>query len=165
MQRKFAVLSACAALWAAPAFASVSSPNDIWFSWDAARVMALAGELGDTAEKIDDTPGAPPSVGITTPSGLKYIVEPTACDGSNCAGFELTAAFDANATTDQMNQFNLLRSFTKAYVDSGSTFLTRYEINDYGIPKGNIAADMTNFEAVAADFEEFLSTGKIGDGK
>jgi hypothetical protein len=165
MQRKIAVLAACAALWAGPALAEVTNANDIWFSWDAARIVALATELGDTAEQDTDTDGGPPYVGVTTASGLKYIIEPTACDHSNCAGFQLTAEFDTATTADQMNRFNLFRSFTKSYVDGSNTFITRYEINDYGIPKGNVAADMTNFEAVAATFADYLSTGKLDDGK
>ena len=156
-------LIAGASLWAAPALASVSNTNDIWFSWDANRVIALATEVGDTGTLIPGDNGDPPSVGIVTSSGLKYVIAPTACDQGTCYGFQLTAEFDGSVTAEQMNQFNLARSFTKAYVDEGNAYLTRYEINDYGIPKGNFAADMTNFEAVAATFETFLSTGQISD--
>ena len=156
-------LLAGAMLWAAPAPAEVSNTGEIWVSWDANRVIALATEVGDTGTLIPGDNSEPPSVGIVTSGGLKYVIEPTACNQGTCYGFQLTAEFDGSVTAEQMNQFNLARSFTKAYVDEGNAYLTRYEISDYGIPKGNFAADMTNFEAVAVTFETFLSSGQIND--
>ncbi len=150
-------------LWAVPAFAEVSNTSEMWFSWDANRVIALATEVGDTGSLVAGDDGDPSSVGIVTSSGLKYVISPTACVQGTCYGFQLIAEFDGSVTAEQMNEFNLDRSFTKSYVDEGNAYLTRYEVCDYGIPKGNFAADMTNFEAVAATFETYLSTGKIDD--
>ncbi|HXI87731.1 MAG TPA: YbjN domain-containing protein [Parvularculaceae bacterium] len=124
--------------------------------FDLASLAAIAQELGFQAETISNDDGSA-DLKITTPNG-PIFAHPTVCDGSTCVGLELYAFFGSasNVSLDQLNEFNK-RLFAKALTAGGSVILNRYEIADFGIPKGNVAANLTNFKAIANDFYDFLS--------
>ncbi len=94
-------------------------------------------------------------------SGLKFALVPAAClNGANsgCVGMNVIALFPEAPQRD-VNSFNYRYAFTSAGVNpsSGASYISRYVIADYGIPKGNIASNLYNFIAQAEMFQKVIT--------
>jgi hypothetical protein len=149
--------------WALPPqrrpFAELTTPNKVLPGFDVNQIAEIAGEIGYENTVVtwsDKTQG----VEIDTDAGTFYAT-PEVCKEGACYGLAISALFgpDTNVPLSAINYFNHHREFTKAYSHEGRLYLTRYEIADFGIPKGNIAHNMSNFVAIATDFADFLTTG------
>lgn len=160
----FLAAGAAAAIgWASGAAAQnsaqgLSDPRQIVPSFDVQSLASIANETGyQTAVMADDNGAA--YVKITAPEGVFYA-SPAACASGTCYGLDIYTFFgdDSSVSLETLNQFNQ-RSFTKALTIDHTVMLARYEIADYGIAKGNIAHNYTNFIALAQDFVDFLAGG------
>lgn len=99
---------------------------------------------------------------VTSPDGLKFVMVPTACQaGANqgCVGLNMIALFSGNADYRTVNSFNYRYAFSSAGIDdSGTAYIGRYEIADYGVPKGNLIVSMAVFLSQAGYFGDTLNT-------
>lgn len=112
-----------------------------------------------------------------TSSGLTYIVAnfggqlavnflPSAClsgGTSNCIGLNTIAYFtDASANPQTVAAFNQKYHFVSAGVtsDGAGAYISRYDIADYGIPRGNVESSLRNFTALALRFKDELSSAR-----
>lgn len=140
-----------------PALADLTMPKQLLPGFDSNQIVQIAEEIGLTASLIKGSGGAT-AAQIDTTSGTFYAI-PTVCRTSTCYGMELIADFGAGPEVPLkvLNYFNHYRVFTKAYLQDGHIFLSRYEIADFGIPKGNVASNLANFIDVAKDFDRFLA--------
>ena len=67
------------------------------------------------------------------------------------------SVFAGNADQRTVNSFNYRYAFASAGVNTeGNAFLLRYEIADYGTPRGNLAVSIVNYVALADMFNRTL---------
>lgn len=153
MKRAIGIVASAAILcaWPAPASAELTNSHQIWTTFTADELVGVAQELGSTASATNGPDG--PEVDITTSKGFQYSANPVACQSDgNCYGLIIQAAFaNANPAVDAnwLSDFNLKHVFTTAMLSGGEIILVRYEICDFGVAKGNVASDLTNFERSA----------------
>ncbi|NWG46055.1 MAG: hypothetical protein HXY25_05860 [Alphaproteobacteria bacterium] len=95
-------------------------------------------------------------------SNLVFVAEPMACYDGRCVGLMLSAQFRGDLVTPEaVRQYDLGQPFIKAVMVAENTALIgRYEIADFGIPRGNIRASVANFLAIAAYFPEFARSSQ-----
>lgn len=93
---------------------------------------------------------------------LTFLIEPTACRGPgqvNCVGMNMIALFEGKANSQTVYAFNDHYAFASSGLDpSGSAYISRYEIADYGMPRGNFATSVTVFAALAEQLRNDLFT-------
>ncbi|MEO0878372.1 MAG: YbjN domain-containing protein [Pseudomonadota bacterium] len=91
---------------------------------------------------------------------------PSAClnsGASNCVGLNTVAFFNNAAPNPQtVAAFNQKYAFVSAGVtsDQSGAYVSRYDIADYGIPRGNIESSLRNFMALALRFQDELSSAR-----
>lgn len=78
---------------------------------------------------------------------MQFVMFFTACNGSECAGMQSLMIFgETSANPQTVQAFNARYPFATAGIDQeGSAYISRYDIADYGIPRGNIASSLVNF--------------------
>ena len=112
-----------------------------------------------------------------TSNGLTFIVAnfggqlavnflPSAClnnGTSNCVGLNTVAFFNSASPNPQtVAAFNQKYAFVSAGVtsDGAGAYISRYDIADYGIPRGNIESSLRNYMALALRFQDELSSAR-----
>ncbi len=85
---------------------------------------------------------------------MQFILFFTVCQNSECDGMQAMTFFSQSGANSQTVQaFNSKYPFGTAGVDQeGTAYVSRYDIADYGIPRGNIASSITNFLGLAQMF-------------
>jgi hypothetical protein len=165
--RSILVIAAAACVFAASgaALAAQMDPHTNVSSFTPTNIMSAAQAVNFQAEVLTDNTGNK-AVGITASNGMKFIAQPVTCKQPNqgeCIALSIFGVFGGwNPTLQAVNYFNGYRSFTKVFLDENQAMLTRYEISDFGIPFGNIAANLTNFAEIADQFRQFLDSGSTG---
>ncbi|MGE0409175.1 MAG: YbjN domain-containing protein [Amphiplicatus sp.] len=142
--------------------AQLSNPRQIVSGFSTSDLAAIAGELGYQSQLQTFSDGSAVLL-ISTPAGA-FFAEPAVCENGVCIGLNLYATFGSASNTPltAVNYFNTYRAFTKAFTTDGTVFLSRYAIADFGIPRGNIASNLSNFVARAVEFAQFLAGGSNG---
>ncbi len=103
--------------------------NELGMPWQ-------VGQLSNGAQYIHAAAGS-----------MQFVMFFTACQGAECAGMQTLMLFsDTTANPQTVQAFNARYPFATAGVDqAGSAYISRYDIADYGIPRGNIASSLVNF--------------------
>jgi len=149
-----------------PAFAQsagVSNPQSTIPNFDIQSVGPILNELGVAwqAQKADD---GQTYLAAHVAGQVNFLLAPTACRGANqtdCAGLNMVAIFDGNANPQTVQAFNYRYAFASAGLDpSGSAYLSRYEIADYGMPRGNLATSIQVFANQVVMFGAELATAR-----
>ncbi len=85
---------------------------------------------------------------------MQFILFFTVCNGAECSGMQAVTFFSgASANPQTVQAFNVRYPFGTAGVDqNGTAYISRYDIADYGIPRGNIASSVVNFLGLAEMF-------------
>lgn len=159
-------LAAAQSLPAAPARGDepISTPRRLIPNFDILNIVPVLDELGvshSLRESDDGRPFLAASIGDT----FTFNVAPTAClssDYSRCIGVNFVAIFAVSDPNPQtISAFNQKNEFTSVglYGRDGLVFLLRYEIADYGIPRGNFASSLAQFLTAASRLETELSSG------
>ena len=104
---------------------------------------------------------------------MQFVMFFTACQGAECAGMQTLMLFGGGAANPQTVQaFNVKYPFATAGLDQdGSAYISRYDIADFGIPRGNIASSVVNFLLLSEMFAGELAAahqtvsldGYVGD--
>ncbi|MEM0928335.1 MAG: YbjN domain-containing protein [Pseudomonadota bacterium] len=102
---------------------------------------------------------------VTAKDGTQFQITPMACDDrGRCRGMHLVTLFQTDADHRTVAAFN----YRYAYVSAGLSgddvaYLSRYEVADFGMPRGNVAVTIGLFLETAALFGEQLaaSTGEL----
>lgn len=94
---------------------------------------------------------------------LKFVIIPRACQNagtSGCLGVELLAIFAGDPNPQTVAAFNSAYPFISAGMVSNPTgaFISRYEIADYGIPRGNVASSVGSYLGIVETFRNELAT-------
>ncbi len=138
--------------------APVSNPGALLSSLHAEAVLPLLNELGIRTEGAK-LPNGQKVILAQAPNGLKFQLTPTACDAQNqrCRGIHMLAIFQTNAPARAVSAFNYQYAFISAGKDdSGVAYISRYDIADYGMPRGNLAVSLANYLHMADAFDRHL---------
>lgn len=147
-----------------PADEPIAAPRRILPNFDILNLVPVLDDLGirhDLRQNDDGRPFLTASIG----DRFAFNIVPTAClssDFSRCIGVNIIAFFGADRMNPQtisaFNQNNLFTSVGLIGRNEG-VFLVRYEIADYGIPRGNLASSLMRFAAIASRLELELISG------
>lgn len=142
----------------------ISNPRGTIANFDAAALGPVLSELGISWKAQSGPQGQTLiTANIGGQLGVNFI--PTAClngGTSNCIGMNTIAYFTGGAPSQQtIAAFNQKYWFASAgIVNNGqAAYLSRYDIADYGIARGNIASSITNFAYLAELLRRELAVG------
>lgn len=136
---------------------SLSNPETVVRKFSVQSVGPVLNELGMPWQVRQLDNGAQY---IHAASGsMQFILFFTVCNGAECSGMQAVTFFtDANANPQTVQAFNVRYPFGTAGIDqSGAAYVSRYDIADYGIPRGNIASSVVNFLGLAEMFASELA--------
>lgn len=138
--------------------AGLSNPTNVVKNFSVQTVGPVLNELGVPwqVQQLDN--GA--QVLIAASGSTQFILFFTACQGDNgCVGMQTVTFFrGADPNPQTVQAFNSSIPFVTAGVDQdGEAYISRYDIADYGIPRGNIASSLANFLATAQMFANELA--------
>lgn len=159
-----AIVGACGAA-SAQQQEIVSNPRGMLPNFDVANVGPILTEMGAVWEKRQ-APDGQPYIVLSVGGELVLNMFPTACgpNFSNCIGLNTVAVFSGSSLNYQtVTAFNQKYAFTTAGIveDNTNAYLSRYDIADYGIPRGNVAASLVNLVVLADKFrQELASAGR-----
>ena len=141
----------------------ISNPRGTVANFDVANIGPVLTELGivwQAAQTADGKPFIRASVG----QNEAFNIVPHACadraTSTGCVGANFFILYDGlNPNPQTVSAFNQNIPFVSAGVFSGSSvaFISRYEIADFGIPRGNVASSIGNFLYAARQFRSQLS--------
>lgn len=163
-----AATAACAALGAVANAGQdiVSNPRAMVPNFDVQNVGPVLTELGAVWQEGQANDGQR-YIQASVGDGLYLNFIPAACDGStgkNCVGLSTVAFFSSAAINYQtIAAFNQRYRFAAAGIaaDGKTAYISRYDIADYGIPRGNLASSVANLAYLASIFRnEIASSGK-----
>ena len=144
--------------------APISKPDELLFDYDVETIIPVLQELGLPWEGRT-APGGAKVVLSEAENGIKFVLAPAACvravdDG--CYGVNMIAIFTGDADQRTVQAFNYKYPYTSAGIDnSGSAFISRYDIADFGTPRGNFARSLDVFLSQAAYFRDTLETATV----
>jgi len=141
----------------------VSNPTGIVANFDAEAIGPVLTELGVAWQESTDSSGKP--VILANAGGsLVFYLQPTACrtnDNKNCIGLLTISFFEGDANSQTVRAFNDRYHFSRTGLNQSGAFISRYDIADYGVPRGNVASSIANFAYLANLFQsELASAGR-----
>ncbi|MHA7873523.1 MAG: YbjN domain-containing protein [Hyphococcus sp.] len=141
----------------------VSNPSTPLSDFSVESVGQVLSELG-VAWQSYTTDNGQPFIDANFAGAVNFRIVPTACSGagySDCVGLSMLAGFTGQANPQTVNAFNYRYAFASAGLDpSGAAYLSRYEISDYGMPRGNLATSVLVFVQQAALFADELASAR-----
>ena len=83
-----------------------------------------------------------------------FVLSPLACRDeetfSGCVGLQYISVFDGEAQTQSVRDFNNRYAFANVGVNAlGNSYMSRYDIADYGMARGNFAITVSTFSKLA----------------
>lgn len=145
----------------------ISNPRVLMTNFDVVNIGPVLTELGVVWQERQ-LPDGRPFIAASIGAALSFNVVPAACLGSdgksNCVGANMITLFTGGAPNPQsVSAFNQKYVFTSAgmYSDGSGAFLSRYDIADYGIPRGNVASSIYNYFTLAQRFRDEIATKTV----
>jgi hypothetical protein len=142
----------------------ISNPRGVIPNFDVANIGPILTELGAVWQQ-KKTDGGQPYIAVSVGGDMVLNIVPTACQGANfthCVGMNTMALFQGGQFNYQtVSAFNQKYWFSTAGVaeDGSAAYISRYEISDYGIARGNVGASVLNLVVLADLFrQELLSS-------
>ena len=90
---------------------------------------------------------------------MQFYIFFTVCQSSGCSGMYAQTMFEGPANSQTVQAFNSRQPFGSAgLTQDGGAYVVRYDIADYGIPRGTIAVSIANFLNMAQLFSSELAT-------
>ena len=165
MKKLISIAAASAALFASGVMAQtppVAKPMEVISSFDAQSVGAILNELGAVWQA--QQANGQTYIAANANGEINFLLVPAACKGANnsaCVGLSMVAIFDGDANPQTVTAFNYRYAFASAGLDpSGSAYIKRYEISDYGMARGNLATSILVFIEQARMLQSELSTSR-----
>ncbi len=145
----------------------ISNPRGMVANFDVVNIGPVLTELGVVWQERQLADGRI-FIAASIGADLSFNVLPTACIGadgkSNCVGANIITIFSGGSPNPQsVSAFNQKYHFASAgmYSDGSGAFLSRYDIADYGIPRGNIASSIYNYFQLAQRFRNEVATKTV----
>lgn len=147
-----------------PRTSLVNLPTQMLSNYDVETTIPVLQEMGISWEGRTAPSGAKVLL-ATAENGIKFVLAPTACNAAvddGCAGINMIAVFDGKADQRTVESFNYRYPYTSVGIDNnGSAFISRYDIADFGVPKGNFASSLDVFVSQAAYFKDSLENQTV----
>ncbi len=143
---------------------AISNPNGMVPNFDIATMTPILTELGLEVSTRQTNEGKAFIAARYAPSNFTFNIIPAACQNngvSNCIGVTTLALYTgANFNAQSVMAFNERYHFisTGKSSDGSNAYILRYEIADFGIPRGNIASSIGNFLVLSDKFTKEVST-------
>lgn len=139
----------------------VSNPAGSMRNFDVANLGPVLTDMGVQWEQRSGPEGTP--FIVANVNGYFLNIVPAACQGANntgCLGAQTFALNEAPGVSQQgINAFNLRYAFLSAGPLSNGYYLSRYDIADYGIARGNVQSSVASFLGIAANAGAELAGG------
>ena len=139
----------------------VANPKSVLPNFDIQAIGPVLNELGVSWQSQGAQSGAD-FIAADVAGQVRFIMAPTACRGANnsdCVGLNMVAIYDGYANPQTVQAFNYRYAFASAGIDpSGSAYISRYEIADFGAQKGNLATSIQVFVNQVLMFGNELAT-------
>lgn len=142
----------------------IANPRGIVANFDAANLGPVLSEMGVVWQQRQTQEGRP-YIAASIGGSLLINMMPTACTGpnfSNCVGLQTIALFPGKDINYQsVLAFGQKYAFTSVQIapDASYATISRYDIADYGIARGNVASSLENFVYLASAFRQELQSG------
>jgi len=142
----------------------VANPTTLIANFDVQSVGPILDELGIVWRAVA-TNGGGSAIVANAGGSLNFYMQPAACQvngTSHCIGVLIFSPYKGDVNSQTVRAFNDRYPFTRTALDGTSgAFITRYEIADFGIPRGNVAHSLLNFFTLATRFHaELASAGR-----
>jgi hypothetical protein len=169
MRLSAALVALATTLGAASADAQelISNPRGMVTNFDAVNLGGVLTELGIVWQERQTADGMP-FIAASVGGSLNLNIVPAACLGadgrSGCVGANFITFYTGGAANPQsVSAFNQKYVFTSAGIlsDNSGAYLSRYEIADYGIPRGNVASSILNYYALAQRFRDEIAARTV----
>ena len=142
----------------------IRNPSAPLTSLHAEALIPVISQLGFEYEGVM-LPGGEKALLVETATGSRFQITPMACDTTGrCRGMHMVAMFETKVDRRTVMAFNDRYAFVSAGMTGDNlAYLARYEIADFGLPRGNIAVSIDVFLETARLFVEHLeaATGKL----
>ncbi len=141
----------------------VANPRGMVANFDIGNVGPILTEMGAVWQQATAGNGQP-YLRVSAGGDLVLNIIPTACQGQSftgCVGMNTVALFSGGGINYQtVAAFNQKYWFSTAGIapDGSGAYLSRYDIADYGIARGNVAASVLNLVVLADIFRKELAT-------
>ncbi|MFZ5619241.1 MAG: YbjN domain-containing protein [Pseudomonadota bacterium] len=143
----------------------ISNPRGMVANFDPVNLGPVLTELGivwQERKTVDGMTFIAASIGAS----LNFNIVPAACLGpnsTNCVGAYFLTMFSGGANPQSVSAFNQKYWFTSAGIqsDGSGAYLGRYDIADYGIPRGNIASSIGSYFALAQRFRDEIAAKTV----
>ncbi len=135
----------------------ISNPAGILENFDVANLLPLVQEMGFQAEAGQFESGNDYIRAVV--DGVIVVMQPMACQQlrSSCGGLSIMVYYTAaNPSLAALVKYNQDRLFAKAGLTSDGFFVNRYEIADYGIPRGNVRSSVINLRRAVDNVQQML---------
>jgi hypothetical protein len=141
----------------------VSNPTAMIADFDPSLIGPVLNELGIVWRQFEADNGQP-YIDANYRGEFLFRLLPTACQTpgyKDCVGLSMTAVFDGRANPQTVTAFNYLYSFASVgLTPQGEAFIVRYDIADYGVPRGNVASSVLNFISQAFKLRDELASAR-----
>lgn len=138
----------------------VSNPANMVRNFSVPTVGPVLNELG-VAWRVQTLSSGQQYIEAVYGDALQFVIFFTACKSATgeCYGMNSVAFFDAEVNPQTVQAFNFRYQFASAGVNpEGTAYISRYDVADYGVPRGNIASSIVNFAQLAAMFSKELDS-------
>lgn len=157
------LVSAAILFGSAAAQQIISNPTQSIANFDVANLGPVLNELG-IAWQAAQAQNGQTYIAASAGGAVNFIMAPAACRDqsvSDCVGINMVAIFDGQANAQTVQAFNYRYAFASAGLDpSGSAYLSRYDISDFGIPRGNLATSIMVFVNQVVMFSNELNSAR-----
>ena len=141
----------------------LTNPNAMLANFDAPAVGPLLDELG-LEWQVQRAENDQTFIAASVEGVINFILAPTACrgaDGTDCVGLNMVAIFEGAPNPQTVRAFNYRYAFASAGLDpTGAAYLSRYDLSDYGIARGNLATSIQVFVNQVVMFGAELDTAR-----
>ncbi len=144
---------------------SVRNPTTLLSNLDVSSIGPIVTEMGYSWE-THTTQSGKQFIAANVRS-IKMVLLPSACSNGNnsgCLGLQLVAYFDGQRLSPGLVwRYNNDNVFSYIGLENDDAFFVRrYEIADYGIPRGNLEASIQNFRASIDNLRRAFSSAGAG---
>lgn len=134
------------------ALAKISNPTGIMTNLSTPNLLSFFLELNMSPEVVYTSDGMSYLTMSDPDSGLSIAAAPEACEEQKCVAITLAIIFSGDQlSSERLDYYNKNINFIKVsnFEDLNYVMITRYEIADYGIPRGNLESSLANLIALA----------------
>lgn len=161
MKLALGAVAAAIVLGATAMAQGISNPAGTMRNFDIANLGAVLTDIGVQWEQRAGPEGQ--QFIVANVAGVFVNIVPAACQGGagvGCVGAQSFALFESPAVSQQsINAFNLRYAFLSAGPLSNGYYLSRYDIADYGIARGNVQSSIASFRSIAVNASTELAGG------